>query len=211
MGIYPDWVMKYKEKGTYINKVNNKYYLYAAHSERIKGTKKVRRVSDGYLGRITEKDGLIPPKDKVSAPVISYEYGISYIVISCTSNIRSGLRRSFSKYGDLVYSCSILMFLYGVYDRELFEQSFLYLYFADLAYPDTFTDAQIFGIERSCRMITDAMMGAFGDDLPLIKAHFSNIRILKINKKTYVSELSSAAQVLSEKYKLDWSDTSWQK
>ena len=35
---YPDWVMKYKEKGTYINKVGDKYYLYAAHSERVKGT-----------------------------------------------------------------------------------------------------------------------------------------------------------------------------
>ncbi|MBO6215432.1 MAG: hypothetical protein J6N76_07840, partial [Lachnospiraceae bacterium] len=59
---YPEWVMKYKKKGTYINKVGDKYYLYAAHSERIKGTNKVRRVSDGYLGRITEKDGLIPAK-----------------------------------------------------------------------------------------------------------------------------------------------------
>ena len=60
---YPDWVMKYKKKGTYINKVGDKYYLYAAHSERVKGTDKVRRVSDGYLGRITEKDGLIPSHD----------------------------------------------------------------------------------------------------------------------------------------------------
>ena len=56
---YPDWVMKYKKKGTYINRVGDKFYLYAAHSERIKGTDKVRRVSDGYIGRITEKEGLI--------------------------------------------------------------------------------------------------------------------------------------------------------
>ncbi len=52
--------MKFKKKGTYINKVGDKYYLYAAHSERVKGTNKVKRVSDGYLGRITETDGLIP-------------------------------------------------------------------------------------------------------------------------------------------------------
>ena len=44
---YPDWVLKHKIKGTYINCVGDKYYLYAAHSERILGTKKVKRVSDG--------------------------------------------------------------------------------------------------------------------------------------------------------------------
>ena len=51
MADYPDWVLKHKKPGTYINVVKGKYYLYAAHSERIKGTDKVRRVSDGYLGR----------------------------------------------------------------------------------------------------------------------------------------------------------------
>ena len=35
---YPEWVMTHKKKGTYINRVGDKYYLYAAHSERIKGT-----------------------------------------------------------------------------------------------------------------------------------------------------------------------------
>ena len=44
MADYPDWVMKHKEKGTYVNFVNGKYYLYKAHSERVPGTKKVRRV-----------------------------------------------------------------------------------------------------------------------------------------------------------------------
>lgn len=33
--IYPDWVLKHKKPGTYINKVGDKYYLYAAHSERV--------------------------------------------------------------------------------------------------------------------------------------------------------------------------------
>ncbi len=74
MANYPDWVMKHKKKGTYINRSNDKYYLYAAHSERIKGTKKVKRISDGYLGRITEEDGLIPPKDNVSGNVEVFEY-----------------------------------------------------------------------------------------------------------------------------------------
>lgn len=64
-GNYPDWVMAHKKKGTYVNKVGNKYYLYAAHSERIKGTDKVRRVCDGYLGRITKEDGFIPANNRL--------------------------------------------------------------------------------------------------------------------------------------------------
>lgn len=38
---YPDLVLKHKIKGTYTNYVGCKYYLYAAHSERAPGTKKV--------------------------------------------------------------------------------------------------------------------------------------------------------------------------
>ena len=33
MADYPDWVLKLKVKGTYVNCVKGKYYLYAAHSE----------------------------------------------------------------------------------------------------------------------------------------------------------------------------------
>lgn len=33
MATYPEWIMKYKEKGTYVNFAKGKYYLYAAHSE----------------------------------------------------------------------------------------------------------------------------------------------------------------------------------
>ena len=74
---YPEWVMKHKKKGTYINRVGDKYYLYAAHSERIKGTGKVRRVSDGYLGRITEQDGLIPARNsEVPEGTPSFRYKI---------------------------------------------------------------------------------------------------------------------------------------
>jgi len=58
--------MKYKSKGVYVNKVGDKYYLYLAHYVYDKKTKKNVRVSDGYLGCVTEKDDFIPAKDKVS-------------------------------------------------------------------------------------------------------------------------------------------------
>lgn len=211
MANYPDWVLKYKKKGTYINKVGDKYYLYAAHSERIKGTAKVRRISDGYLGRITESDGLIPPKDKVSTPIVSYEFGLSFAVISCTAHIRTGLNVSFLKYGDLVYVCSVLAFIYGFHDQALFLQSYLHLHFDAVVYPEKFTKAQGSGIERGQRMIADTVAGYFGNDLPLMKAHFSNIRIVGLNNKRYTSSPSPVALTLADKYDIDWSTALWQK
>lgn len=55
---------------------------------------KVRRVCDGYLGGITQKKGLIPPKDKLPKVIRSYEYDLSSLILSVCSNFHKGLRRS---------------------------------------------------------------------------------------------------------------------
>jgi len=212
MASYPDWVMKHKVKGTYINKVGDKYYLYAAHSERIKGTNKVRRVSDGYLGRITEKDGLIPPKDKVVGDDISsYEFGLSYVILKCSEKIHLGLRKSFVKYGDLIYCCSILHYIYGFHSKELFLHSYLSILFKEVTYPDSFTDAQVVGIERGKRMINETLNRLFDADLPLIKASFSLLTLVSVNKRFYLSKAPESVTHYCDKYSIRLEDTSWQK
>lgn len=57
----PDWVLKYKSKGTNIISKNGKYYLYKVHSERRKDKNYPVLVTDEYLGVITE-NGLIRKK-----------------------------------------------------------------------------------------------------------------------------------------------------
>lgn len=211
MADYPDWVLTHKKKGMYINRVGDKYYLYAAHSERVKGTNKVKRVCDAYLGRITESDGLIPPKEKVRDTVITYEFGFSFAIISATSKIRSGLRKTFVKYGDYIYAAAILFYIYGRYNREFFQLSYLSFYFSDLEFLDKPTDAQILGIERGCRMIADTMIKHFGDDLSLVKAYLSSINLIRINGKLYCSSVSGTVKELSVKYHLNWEDATWQR
>ncbi|NCC65923.1 MAG: hypothetical protein EOM15_14870, partial [Spirochaetia bacterium] len=72
---YPPWVMEHKRKGMYVNKINESTYrIYRGHSERIKGTNKVRRVVDEYIGTITEKEGLIPTKPKIKGEVRTVRY-----------------------------------------------------------------------------------------------------------------------------------------
>lgn len=211
MAIYPDWVLKHKVKGTYVNVVGDKYYLYAAHSVRIKGTNKVRRINDGYIGRITEKDGIIPSRKKTASPIFSYEFGLSFAIISCTKNIHSGLRKSFVKHGDLIYVASILSYMYNYYDKDLFDLSYLHFHFSDLVFPIVFSDAQQLGIERGTRMIASTLIKYFNEDLNMIKAHFSTVTIINIDKNLCITSISDNATLLSLKYSIKWEDALWQK
>lgn len=208
---YPEWVMTHKKKGTYINRVGDKYYLYAAHSERIKGTGKVRRVCDGYIGRITQEDGLIPARPKLKSPPVSYEIGLSYFIMSLTENILSGLRKSYRKNADLIYSCSILSFIYGKTSLDLFYGSYLSVRFDNVSYPDKFTDSQSSGIERGIRMISDTVKNILGDEAEIIARLFPDVRLIKADNYFYLCGLNEDILTLSKKYSLEWEEQLWQK
>ena len=204
MADYPEWVMKHKKKGTYVNLIKGKYYLYAAHSERVPGTKKVKRICDGYLGRITEEEGLIPTKDKVSGSVSVLEYGLSSTILIVCSKIHLGFRRSFTKNGDFVMVASVLSFIYGVYNDEVFHLSYLCIRYPELDFKAPVSSEQVFGIERGVRMIADTLSRYFGDDLPDIRIFFRHIQKVSVNGKQYLSEESDFTRKLKEKYNLLW-------
>lgn len=211
MADYPDWVLAHKAKGTYVNKVGDKYYLYAAHSERIPGTKKVRRVCDGYLGRITREHGLIPPKDKFPKPIRSFEYGLSSLILSVCSNIHKGLRRSFVVHGDFIMTASVLSYIYGIYSEELFRHSWLSLKFPALSFPAPLTPRQENGILRGVRMITDTMIRKFGDDLIPVRASFSQVTLFSSDRRFFCCELPDSVDSFVQQYSLDWRADLWQK
>ena len=50
--VYPEWVQRYREKGTTIKKVGNNYYLYKHSSKRVPG-KTYPVPVDTYIGKIT--------------------------------------------------------------------------------------------------------------------------------------------------------------
>ena len=208
---YPDWVMKYKKKGTYINKVGDKYYLYAAHSERIKGTDRVRRVSDGYIGRITKEDGLIPSKSRIKSPPISMEIGLSRIILSISDNIMKGIRKTFPKYSSYVFSRATLLYIYGTYSDELYNQSYLSVFLDDTAVPAQVTKSHTSEIERCSRMISDVMKKTFGDDTDFITRLFMHIRLVRIDDSYYLSGVTDEIRELSKKYSISWEDALWQK
>lgn len=108
---HPDWVLKHKKPGTYINKVGDKYYLYAAHSERVEGKKYPVRVYDGYPGRITQEDGFIPVKSRIQDTPQAFEIGLSYTFLSLSELIFNALKKSYRKYAALIFCCSLLSYI----------------------------------------------------------------------------------------------------
>jgi len=206
---YPDWVLKHKKKGTYINYVKGKYYLYAAHSERVPGSKRVRRVSDGYIGRITKEEGLIPAKDKVSGDIVVFEYGLSVTAFSLCKNIYSAFRREFKGNAGFVMVSSILLAIHGHYSQELYEQSCLSLEFPSLDMSKPPTDKQKTGIERGSRMVRDTLNKIFGDDMEAAFFHLAHIYKVKVNDRFYVSKISPATREFIQKHGIDGEGFPW--
>lgn len=74
---YPEWVQKYRERGTTIKKKGDSYYLYKRTSKRVPG-KKYPQPVDTYLGLITPEGVVRSNKKKVTLTDIEvWEYGFS--------------------------------------------------------------------------------------------------------------------------------------
>jgi hypothetical protein len=200
---YPEWVMAHKKKGTYVNRVGDTYYLYAAHSERVKGTDKVQRVSDGYLGRITEKDGFIPAKRKLSSEVRAYEYGLSWAIVSLCGKIRSGLNREFKKNADTVFAAGALLFMHGAVRTDLFEASGFPILLPDSDRVECLTGKQQTGAERTGRMIADTLKKRFGVDFEEALRLLPLVRIVCMAGDSRMAKMPAGAAEFCVRHGLD--------
>ena len=108
---YPEWVEKYRQKGTNISCIRGKYYLYECTSKYDPEKKRARKITGAYLGRITE-DGLIPPKKKqvsiAEEEITIKEYGASKTVADLGSDVYDVLKHHFPQDADKLYALSIL-------------------------------------------------------------------------------------------------------
>ena len=208
MADYPEWVLKHKKKGTYVNFQNGKFYLYAAHSERVPGTNKVKRVSDGYLGRITE-DGFIPTKRKLANPIHVYEYGLSRTIVTLCQNVQSGLKREYRVNADFVMAGGALLFIHGEIKPEFFESSWLSLHFSNFDIHKTPTDKQRVGMERTQRMITDILSGYFGDDYSLAVSLLPLVKAVRMGNETVVAAIPVGVSTFLETHNLSFTEVQY--
>lgn len=201
---YPDWVLKHKKKGTYINKVGNNFYLYAAHSEHIPGTaNKARRVCDGYLGKITEKDGFVPKKEKPSP--LALEYGFSCAITSLCNTIFQRIIEDYPDSYQQIIIRSILLSIYGVQGKHLHHLSYLSTFIKDDFIIDKQTD---FLIQRSVRMIQSTLSQHFPDveALENFKTVMCHIQIVKWNRDWVLTQLDPLAQEWIQSIPMDFKE-----
>lgn len=204
---YPDWVLKHKQKGTYINRVGGKYYLYKAHSERIPGTKKVKRVCDGYLGRITEKDGLIPPKEKISSDILVYEYGLCFSIMQICENIYKGFKKTSPRNADFIIVSSILTIINGCSNSIVFHNSYLSIIFPHLNMSKVRNESIETNVMRGVAMINDTLNKLMGENRTVFFNTLSGLYKIRLNDKWYLSKEDSSILAIQEKYQLKWGNS----
>lgn len=120
---YPKWVKKFRKKGTAVTKSGNNYYLVKVHSEYDKTTKKVRRITDAYLGKITA-EGFVPAKKRVQ-PIVKHqavtvkEFGASAMIAHVGRDIIAHLKETYPDDWKSIYTFAALRFMHNTPMKNL--------------------------------------------------------------------------------------------
>ncbi len=107
----PDWVLKYKRKGTAIHKIRGRFYLYQVTSKWDKTLKRARKITTGYLGRITP-EGLQEPRYKINRPTTCKEYGASWLLMEANKEIIERLKEYFPARWKELFTLSVFRLMY---------------------------------------------------------------------------------------------------
>lgn len=195
---YPDWVMKYKSKGIYVNKVGDKYYLYRAHCVYDKNTKKNVRISDGYIGRVTEEDGFIPAKDKVSGPVYVFEFGLFFFISFLLKDVYKSFRSH--KKRDSILSLAVMIYL-DDFDYDSSALFHIYRHCHTSHFNDDSVKSEALRVSHMISHFISTRIDA--DDWNYLKIHLPSIHLVKINDKLYLSSFSDDLKKILDKYNVE--------
>jgi hypothetical protein len=115
---YPSWVLSHKVKGTEIRCIKGRYYLYEVKSYWDKETKRSKKVTESFLGRITEQ-GLIKGKRQkkvvsiaMSSSFSVQEYGIVAFLYSDNQDVLNVLKQYFTDDYSSIFAAAINRFAY---------------------------------------------------------------------------------------------------
>ena len=167
---YPEWVEKYRLKGTNISCIRGKYYLYACTSKYDPEKKRAKKITGEYLGRITE-EGLIPPKKKRDVPDLSSvsikEYGASKVISDIGENIYKALKKHFPEEADRLFALSVMRVTEKCPFKRIesvYENSYLSERYGKLALSSSSLSAFMKEFGQNRKQITDFMKEFIGTD-----------------------------------------------
>jgi Transposase len=108
INIHPEWALKYKTPGTELRLQRGRYYLYKISSRYDKETKRTKKITEKFLGTITEADGLIEPKAERARKnaaineVTVCEYGFSWYLEYHLREYKELARKHFPEHWQMV-------------------------------------------------------------------------------------------------------------
>ncbi len=200
---YPPWVMEHKKKGMYVNKVNESTYrIYRGHSERVRGTGKVRRVVDEYIGTITESGGLVRTKPKIKGEVRALRSG-GYAVLwwFCRTQIEGILRRMGDE-GPSVAAGAVLHALYGDATSLLYESDWVGVVHPGIVFPLAASlEAESV---RAARAMGSTLASAVGGQLPAVLEASAFVYRVRVNGQWVNAAVPAQCKVLAHTYGFRW-------
>lgn len=113
---HPEWVMKHKTKGTEIRKLGNHYYLYKIRSEYDKEKKRAKKITEKFLGKITE-EGLIKPKHErildLQKNISVKEFGASRFISKESEDLIQNLKEVFPDSWKEIFTFAVFRFFHS--------------------------------------------------------------------------------------------------
>ena len=113
---YPEWVIKQKIKGTAIEKRGENYYLSRVHSVWDKKTGRPKKITDEYLGKITQS-GLLAPKHKRIQVDISNitikEFGATVLMNYLTQELQDKLKKIYPNNWKSLFTIAAIRFFHN--------------------------------------------------------------------------------------------------
>jgi len=98
----PEWAKEMRRKNTEVREIKGKYYLYEVHCKYNKETKKRKKTTPVYLGRLVEDKGLIEKgtravtvKTVVAKPMANVEYGVSATIETLMAEEIAALKKHY--------------------------------------------------------------------------------------------------------------------
>ncbi len=110
---YPDWVLRQKTKGTEIRRIGPNYYLYKIRSEWDKDKKRAKKITEKFLGTITE-EGLRKPKAErlieAQKNICVKEFGASQFIKTESNDIIQNLKETFPDIWKEIFTFAVFRF-----------------------------------------------------------------------------------------------------
>lgn len=197
---YPDWVLKHKEQGMYVQKKDeDTYRIYRGHSERRPGKTYPVLVTDEYIGTITRDSGLVRTPVNIKGAVLVKRYGGFCLLLSLCHPLAEGLFRKHKNHSLFLEACMRVLYTHS--STLLYESDWMSEHYPGLTFPiDTKFESES---ERVAMGIGSTLEKRFGMDRYQVLHIAGCLYRVWINNR-WVPSSMAPAEAITQRYGLTW-------